>query len=87
MVYQYFPFLRKNISRYLVRKATKDNQLATAEVASLALGYIGEETNGAQLALLFDVFKENYMLGKERKQLPEDAAFYKLKGEYKKDLE
>ena len=72
-------FSPENISRYLVRKAVKDNQLATAEVASLALEFIEEDNNAAQLALLFDVFKENYMLGKERKQLPDDASYYKLK--------
>ena len=73
-------FSPENISRYLVRKAVKDNQLATAEVAALALDYIGEQDNAAQLELLFEVFKENYMLGKERKQPPEDASFHKLKG-------
>ncbi|PKG40535.1 tRNA-uridine aminocarboxypropyltransferase [Psychromonas sp. Urea-02u-13] len=72
-------FSPENISRYLVRKAVKDNQLATAEVAALALEYIGETKNAAQLALLFEVFKENYLLGKERKQLPTDASYYKLK--------
>jgi len=72
-------FSPENISRYLVRKAVKDNQLATAEVAALALEHIGEQHNSEQLALLFEVFKENYMLGKERKQLPEDASFHKLK--------
>ena len=72
-------FSPENISRYLVRKAVKDNQLATAEVAALALEYIEEHDNSARLALLFEVFKENYMLGKERKQPPEDASFYKLK--------
>jgi DTW domain-containing protein len=72
-------FSPENISRYLVRKAVKDNQLATAEVAALALEYIGETKNAAQLELLFEVFKENYLLGKERKQLPDDASYYKLK--------
>jgi DTW domain-containing protein YfiP len=72
-------FSPENISRYLVRKATKTNQLATAEVAALALEYIGEQKNSAQLGLLFDVFKENYLLGKGRKQLPEDASYYQLK--------
>jgi len=77
-------FSPENISRYLVRKAVKDNQLATAEVAALALERIGEQYNSEQLALLFEVFKENYMLGKERKQLPEDASFYKLKNNSEK---
>jgi len=72
-------FSPENISRYLVRKAVKDNQLATAEVASLALEFIDEHGNASKLELLFEVFKENYMLGKERKQLPEGASYYKLK--------
>ncbi|WP_413701173.1 tRNA-uridine aminocarboxypropyltransferase [Psychromonas sp. KJ10-10] len=71
-------FSPQKLSRYLVRKAVKDNQLATAEVASLALSVLGEQENAKQLALLFDVFKENYMLGKERKPLPDDLAFYSL---------
>jgi DTW domain-containing protein YfiP len=75
-------FSPENVSRYLVRKSVKDNQLATAEVASLALSFIGEEHNASQLDLLFEVFKENYMLGKERKQLPDDASFYQLKQTY-----
>ncbi len=72
-------FSPENISRYLVRKAVKDNQLATAEVAALALEFIDEQENASKLELLFEVFKENYMLGKERKQLPEDASYHKLK--------
>lgn len=72
-------FSPENVSRYLVRKSVKDNQLATAEVASLALLFIGEQQNADKLDLLFEVFKENYMLGKERKQLPDDASFYQLK--------
>ncbi len=71
-------FSPEKLSQYLVRKAVKDNQLATAEVASLALQYIGEPQNASQLELLFDVFKENYMLGKQRKQLPDNASYYKL---------
>lgn len=71
-------FSPENISRYLVRKAVKDNQLATAEVASLVLEFIGEKENRLKLELLFDVFKENYMLGKQRKQLPKDASYYTL---------
>ena len=71
-------FSPDTISRYLVRKATKDNQLATAEVAGRALDFIGEKDNATVMDLLFETFKENYLLGKERKQLPEDAAQYRL---------
>lgn len=71
-------FSPETLSRYLVRKATKDNQLATAEVASRALEFIGETENAHTMDLLFETFKENYMIGKERKQLPNHAAQHRL---------
>ncbi len=71
-------FSPQSISRYLVRKAVKDNQLATAEVAGRVLEFIGEHDNAAVMDLLFETFKENYMLGKERKQLPDNAAQFSL---------
>lgn len=67
-------FSPETISRYLVRKAVKDNQLATAEVAGRVLEFMGENDNAKVMDLLFDTFKENYLLGKERKQLPDNAA-------------
>lgn len=78
----HFPILSfspDKISRYLVRKATKRNQLATAEVAALALAHINEEDNSSKLTLLFETFTENYLLGKKRKQLPDNASYYKFK--------
>ncbi|WP_372882896.1 tRNA-uridine aminocarboxypropyltransferase [Psychromonas sp.] len=71
-------FSPETLSRYLVRKAAKDNQLATAEVAGLALEFIGEKENAQVMDLLFETFKENYMLGKKRRQLPEQAMQYRL---------
>jgi len=71
-------FSLQSISRYLVRKAVKANQLATAEVAGRALDFIGESENAAIMDLLFDTFKENYLLGKARQTLPEDAAQHRL---------
>ncbi|WP_028864533.1 tRNA-uridine aminocarboxypropyltransferase [Psychromonas aquimarina] len=71
-------FSPETLSRYLVRKAVKDNQLATAEVAGRVLESIGEPENAALMDLLFETFKENYMTGKQRRQLPENAAQYKL---------
>jgi DTW domain-containing protein YfiP len=63
-------FSPEKISEYLVRKASKDNQLATAEVASLVLDKLGETDNAGLLSLLFSTFKENYLVGKSRQQLP-----------------
>ena len=65
-------FSPEKLSQYLVRKATKDNQLATAEVASLVLASIGEQANADLLALFFSTFKENYLLGKSRQQLTKE---------------
>ncbi|WP_369433877.1 tRNA-uridine aminocarboxypropyltransferase [Psychromonas sp. MME1] len=71
-------FSPESISRYLVRKAVKDNQLATAEVAGRVLEYIGETENAQTMDLLFETFKENYLLGKARKPLPENATQFAL---------
>lgn len=71
-------FSPATISRYLVRKASKDNQLATAEVAGRVLEFMGEQENSQLMDLWFETFKENYLIGKERKQLPEDAAQFRL---------
>ena len=76
-----FPLLSfspETISRYLVRKATKSNQLATAEVAARALDFMGESHSATTLDLVFEAFTENYLLGKEKQQLPINSAFYKL---------
>ena len=71
-------FSPEKLSQYLVRKATKDNQLATAEVASLVLASIGEQKNADLLALFFSTFKENYLLGKSRQQLTEESSQHTL---------
>ena len=71
-------FSPQSLSRYLVRKAVKENQLATAEVAGRVLEFIGETENAAVMDLLFDTFKENYLLGKQRKPLPDNAAQSRL---------
>jgi len=66
-------FSPEKLSEYLVRKATKDNQLATAEVAGLVLQSLGETYNANIMYLLFNTFKENYLLGKGRHPLPENS--------------
>ena len=71
-------FSPEKLSQYLVRKATKENQLATAEVASLVLASMDEQENANLLALLFSTFKENYLLGKSRQQLTEESTQHAL---------
>jgi len=48
------------ISRYQIRKAVVNNQLATAEVAARVLATSGEEYNAQLLDLWFDVFNYRY---------------------------
>ncbi len=47
-------------SRYHIRKAANENQLATAEVAARVLAMAGEERNAQVLDLWFDVFSFQY---------------------------
>lgn len=55
-----------SISQYIMRKAEKDNQLSTAEVAHLALKSAGETQAAATLDCWFKLFRESYMLTKTR---------------------
>ena len=48
------------ISRYQIRKAVVNNQLATAEVAAKVLQIAGEDHNAKLLDLWFDVFNYRY---------------------------
>lgn len=56
-------FSPERLSDYFVRKAAKSFQLATAEVAALALECAGEALNGQKLAAWFDVFSFQYQQG------------------------
>jgi DTW domain-containing protein YfiP len=53
-------------SRYQVRKAAKEVQLATAEVAAMVLAELGETTNAALLHAWFDLFGFRYQMGVKR---------------------
>ena len=57
-------FNRELLSNYIMRKATKDHQLATAEVASLVLDLFGEKKNARHLECWFDLFREHYLYSK-----------------------
>lgn len=57
-------FNREHLSNYIMRKATKDHQLATAEVASLVLDLLGEKENAKHLECWFDLFREHYLYSK-----------------------
>ena len=73
-------------SRYQIRLAANNTELATAEVAAQILALAGEQTNASLLDLWFDVFSYQYQRGvcQENKGNPtavEDyKAFAKLNG-------
>ncbi|PTA50254.1 DTW domain-containing protein [Shewanella morhuae] len=55
------------LATYALRKGSHDFQLGTAEVASLALGAMGEAANGKALSTWFDLFVESSLLGRNRR--------------------
>ena len=57
-------FNREHLSSYIMRKASKDHQLATAEVASLVLDLFGEKDNARHLECWFELFREHYLYSK-----------------------
>ncbi|UJF18160.1 DTW domain-containing protein [Vibrio sp. SS-MA-C1-2] len=67
----------QEISRYKMRSASHDNQLATAEVAAIVLSLANEQKAADQLNLWFDCFKERYIAGKMSRQLPEECSLDK----------
>lgn len=71
-------FKPEALSRYKVREAAGDNQLATAEVAAKVLMLNSEEEAGACLDAWFDVFSEHYITGKKQRQLPENGALQRF---------
>lgn len=66
------------VSQYQIRTAAKDNQLATAEVASLVLELHGEQHNSDILSCWFDVFRERYLAGTKQLNIGVDAALKRL---------
>jgi hypothetical protein len=70
-----FPVLSltpEQISRYRLRRSTREEHLCTAEVGALCLELAGDEQAGGALNAYLDVFTERY-LGAKRK-LPLDEA-------------
>ncbi|STQ75262.1 tRNA-uridine aminocarboxypropyltransferase [Grimontia hollisae] len=61
-------------SRYHVREAAGESQLATAEVAAKVLALNGEQFASKCLDAWFDVFREHYLAGKKQRQLPVPGA-------------
>lgn len=62
------------VSNYLMRKASHEQYLATAEVASLVLALCGETKGAEVLRLWFDVFKESYLLSKSQAKPMEENS-------------
>lgn len=56
----------QRLSQYMMRKASKDNHLSTAEVACAVIEDLGDKFASTTLSLWFEVFKESYLLSKTR---------------------
>lgn len=65
-------------SQYLVRKAVKEQQLATAEVASFVVELMGEAYNAKLLRAWFDLFSYRYQQGVMRKNKGDETAQMRL---------
>ncbi|MDD1791680.1 DTW domain-containing protein [Enterovibrio sp. ZSDZ42] len=66
-------------SRYQMREAAGECQLATAEVAARVLELAGEKEASACLDAWFDVFREHYLTGKRQLDLPIPGALDKFR--------
>ncbi|WP_298440675.1 tRNA-uridine aminocarboxypropyltransferase [uncultured Ferrimonas sp.] len=61
------------LSRYQLRSAAHDHQLATAEVAAQVLALAGETDNANVLDAYFQVFSQRYLAGKMKKPAISDS--------------
>ncbi|MBU2863147.1 DTW domain-containing protein [Reinekea forsetii] len=78
---QNFPVLSFNSdqrSRYLVRKAIHEHHLATAEVAAMALNWVGEHRCSHVLDAWFDVFSFQYQKGVKNTNLGDETSLARL---------
>ncbi|WP_394211281.1 tRNA-uridine aminocarboxypropyltransferase [Enterovibrio calviensis] len=66
-------------SRYQMREANGEGQLATAEVAAQVLALAGDIKASQCLDAWFDVFREYYLTGKKQRNLPDPAALDKYR--------
>ncbi|MCY1185765.1 hypothetical protein D9M73_265740 [compost metagenome] len=62
----------EQISRYRLRRSTREEHLCTAEVAALCLDLAGDAQAGSALNAYLDVFTERYIGAK--RALPLDEA-------------
>jgi DTW domain-containing protein YfiP len=64
--------LRRELSRYRLRRSKRDDHLCTAEVAALCLDLAGDRRRG--LDAYFDVFSQHYLDAKRQLPLTGDIA-------------
>ena len=63
-----------DVSRYRLRRSTREEHLCTAEVAALCLAQAGDPQAGALLQAWLDLFSERYLLAKNQRPVDEDSA-------------
>ncbi|MGF1694189.1 DTW domain-containing protein [Vibrio lamellibrachiae] len=61
-----FSIKPESVSQYLMRKSDNEDHLSTAEVASIVLSKVNEESAANVLEMWFETFRESYLLTKTR---------------------
>jgi len=79
-------FTPETAAKYGLRKGSRDFQLGTAEVASLALGVSGEQDNAASLNAWFELFIESSIFSRSRKNTSDLTPLVDLTQAFKATL-
>jgi len=70
----------EQLSRYRLRRSTRDDHLCTSEVAALCLELAGDTRAAQALEAYLDVFTEHYLRAKQQQKLDwDDAAHQRLR--------
>ncbi|WP_263141367.1 tRNA-uridine aminocarboxypropyltransferase [Pseudomonas sp. RIT-PI-AD] len=69
--------LPEQVSRYRLRRSTRDDHLCTAEVAALCLELAGDRDAAAALGHYLDAFTEHYLGAKHALPLDEDSPSHR----------
>lgn len=75
-------FTPESVATYGLRKGSRDFQLGTAEVASLALGAAGEVNNLQALSAWFDLFIQSSLFSRSRKSTHDTSILDELEQQF-----
>ncbi len=73
------------LSRYRLRRSTRDEHLCTAEVAALCLELAGDSLSGRLLDAWLDAFTTHYLAAKHHRPLPADDPTHQFLAAHRAD--